>query len=85
VGFIERIARKIAHNRAKNSELAMKLAQYMATRKPPLSLRAMASAIGTNYSQVRCWRDGLRTPSLEWAERIRVATSGKVKPVDFLK
>jgi DNA-binding transcriptional regulator YdaS (Cro superfamily) len=61
----------------------MKLAQYMTARK--LSLRAMAEAIGTNYSQVRYWRDGARTPSLEWAERIKVATGGKVRPKDFLQ
>ncbi len=63
----------------------MKLAQYMATRKPPMSLRAMAEAIGTNYSQVRYWRDGLRTPSLAWAEQIKKATGGKVQPRDFLQ
>ena len=63
----------------------MKLAQYMATHKPPLSLRAMAAKIGTNYSQVRIWCSGARTPSLEWAEKIKEATGGKVKPRDFLK
>ena len=63
----------------------MKLAQYMAKHNPPLSLRAMAAKIGTNYSQVRYWRDGLRAPSLEWAEKIKEATGGKVKPMDFLK
>jgi DNA-binding transcriptional regulator YdaS (Cro superfamily) len=62
----------------------MKLAEYMESQKPALTLRKMADAIGTNYSQVRHWKTGARKPSLEWAERIRVATGGKVKPKDFI-
>jgi transcriptional regulator with XRE-family HTH domain len=61
----------------------MKLAEYM--RRNNLSLRAMADQVGTNYSQIRQWQLGRRAPSLEWAERIKTATGGKVKPKDFLE
>jgi hypothetical protein len=60
----------------------MRLAQYLDERR--ISDAQFARDLGVAHSLVHCWRYRTKTPSLEMAQRVRIATSGLVAEHDWL-